>query len=109
GASPTPDGGKLYKVGGGQLNVQRVADTDLGTGSISFLTSLNVSAGTLAISGARDTTATTTNKTSLVKSLTITPGATVDLGSNDLLVDWTGGSDQLPTIRGQLVSGRNGG
>jgi T5SS/PEP-CTERM-associated repeat protein len=83
----------ITKTGAGTLAVKNVrAD------------GLTVSAGTVQImpgGGAAGT--------SVVKSLTISPTAALDLNNNDLLVDYSGSVSPYGTIRGYLLSGLNSG
>jgi chitinase len=47
--------------------------------------------------------------TSTTNSLVISPGATLDLGNNALIINYGTGSDPVSTIRGYLTTGYNGG
>jgi autotransporter-associated beta strand protein len=110
----TPGTAVLTKVGPGQVNVTRLANALFAAGSFntsSSLASVVINAGTVAVSGARNTAANSTsniNKTSLVRSLTITGTGALDIGENDVLVDYTGGTP-LATIKSKIAQGFNGG
>jgi hypothetical protein len=66
--------------------------------------SLTVNAGTTSILAGRSTA-----RTSNVQSLTIGAGATLDLADNDLVVDYTGSTSPLTSVRTAIISGYNGG
>jgi len=110
---------QLTKAGGGTFTVNRVSDLrDVGTGSTAYsagapLSALNINGGMVKVAPGRDVSqtagdASATNKTSIVKQLNIaggtTPTATLDLGNNDLIIDYTGGSSPLTTVQAQVKS-----
>jgi len=64
-------------------------------------------AGQLALSSADSPT--NRSRTSTVDSLTISGSGVLDVGDNELIVDYAVGSDPVSTIRSYLISGRNGG
>jgi fibronectin-binding autotransporter adhesin len=67
--------------------------------------SLDVDGGTAAVSSARITTATST-----LTGLSIVPGAALDLGANDLVIDYgSQSSSPLPSVQAWLTTGFAGG
>jgi len=99
----------LTKLGGGALTVSRIAatnDASLDPDDKVALAGLNIQAGrvNVALSGTNNTPDTT----SAVNSLTIAAGATLDLGNNSLVVDYSALSprDAIETL---VASGRAGG
>jgi hypothetical protein len=86
-------GSGLTKAGAGTLSISRLR-----------LPSVSVTAGTLKIIPDG-----TSSSTSVLGSLNISPGATLDLADNDLLIPYVGNVSPAGVIRGYLASAFNGG
>ena len=84
--------GTFFKYGAGNLTVN------------------NVRSGGLFVSGGKVTVAAgrSTAHTSLVNTLAVGPGNTLDLNDNDLAINYSGTSP-LPTVQAGIASGYNGG
>ncbi len=83
--------GGVFTQNGGQSTVKSIAASG----------SLNVAAGKVTVAPGG-------TSASDVNSLQISPGSTLDLTNNDLVIDYTG-SSPASTVRGYLVSGFNSG
>jgi autotransporter-associated beta strand protein len=82
----------IFKSGAGRLDARRYR-----------LRALDVLEGTAAVTPGRST-----DKTSVVEQVLVATDARLDLGDNDLVVDWTSASP-IPIVRGLIASGYNGG
>jgi autotransporter-associated beta strand protein len=69
---------------------------------------LNIGAGTVSITGARSPSSTSVINTLTIAGSTGAWTSTLDLGSNDLVVDYTA-TDPFATIQDQIKSGLSGG
>jgi len=84
-------GGSSYVGPAGTLNAEAIID------------------GNLIVEGEASIVPNGTNAgTSRLEKLSILPGGRFDLANNDMIIDYTGASP-LTTIRGYLLTGRNGG
>jgi hypothetical protein len=82
----------IFKSGAGQLDARRYR-----------LFALDVQQGTAAVSPGRSA-----DKTSVVNTLVVASGARLDLGDNDLVVDWSGATP-MPLVRGLIANAYNNG
>src|SRR5205823_3168186 len=84
----------LQKTGPGQLNSSRY-----------LAQAMSISEGTIAVVAGRDTA----NKTSRTGPYTLAAGATIDLGNNDLIIDYITVNTPLAAVQSQLLSAYNNG
>src|SRR5205814_7786068 len=104
-ADYTTNGGTLEKLGAGTVVINRAVNYRLAllNPTVVTLTKVQVSAGTLVIDNAVRSTAHTSN----VRELTIAAGASLDLGQNNMVIDYappSGSGTPIPIIRALLRS-----